>query len=230
MNPAKSSIQSIDLDDLERRLRDFVDPASPDVASGGHDRQATTARVENIRIATETKPSSVRNGQGASSPGGSARPVPAAVKLTDLDAVERRLREVASAVLRKPAEASKQGDEVLTKLARIVGRDTRSEGANREDAEKVRASSVTPIDRKGSPGTSSPKISDAYQGRAARAAMKRASGIGEFASRARPIRRAARIGKGGEPNPRKGRSSGASSTRRAHSSRARLPASMASSA
>jgi hypothetical protein len=179
MNPAKSSIQSIDLDDLERRLRDFVDPASPDVASGGHDRQATTARVENIRIATETKPSSVRNGQGASSPGGSARPVPAAVKLTDLDAVERRLREVASAVLRKPAAASKQGDEVLTKLARIVGRDTRSEGANREDAEKVRASSVTPIDRKGSPGTSSPKISDAYQGRAARAAMKRASGIGE---------------------------------------------------
>ncbi len=140
-------------------------------------RCATTARVENIRIAT--KPSSVRNGQGASSPGGSARPVPAAVKLTDLDAVERRLREVASAVLRKPAAASKQGDEVLTKLARIVGRNTRSEGANREDAEKVRASSVTPIDRKGSPGTSSPKISDAYQGRAARAAMKRASGIGE---------------------------------------------------
>src|ERR1700759_704860 len=107
MNPAKSSIQSIDLDDLERRLRDFVDPASPDVASGGHEPRSTTARVDNIRVATETKPNSVRNGQGASSPGGSPRLVAAgAVNLTDLDAVERRLREVASAVLHKPAAAS----------------------------------------------------------------------------------------------------------------------------
>ena len=180
MNPAKSSIQSIDLDELERKLRNFVDPASPDVTSGGDQAGARTARVENFRVATASKPSSMSNGQGVSSPGGLPRPMSATVKLADLDAVERQLREVAAGVLGKPAAASKKGDEALTRLAQIVGRDTRSEGAGLERAEKARASSVTPIDRKGSPNSSSPEISDAYQGRAARASMTRASEIGEL--------------------------------------------------
>jgi hypothetical protein len=179
MNPAKSSIQSIDLDELERKLRNFVEPASPDVTSGGDQAGARTARVENFRVTAASKPSSVSNGQGVSSPGGFPRPVSATVKLADLDAVERQLREVAATVLGKPEAAPKKGAEALTRLAQIVGRDTRSEGAGLERAEKGRASSVTPIDRKGSPNSSPPEISDAYQGRAARASMTRASEIGE---------------------------------------------------
>jgi hypothetical protein len=179
MNPAKSSIQSIDLDELERKLRNFVEPASPDVTSGGDQAGARTARVENFRVTAASKPSSVSNGQGVSSPGGFPRPVSATVKLADLDAVERQLREVAATVLGKPEAAPKKGDEALTRLAQIVGRDTRSEAAGLERAEKGRASSVTPIDRKGSPNSSPPEISDAYQGRAARASMTRASEIGE---------------------------------------------------
>src|ERR1700751_4445155 len=113
MNPAKSSIQSIDLDDLERKLRNFVDPASPDVASGGDQAGARTARVENFRIASASKPNSMGAGQSVSSSEGFPRPVWATGKLPDLDAVEKQLREVAAAVLDKPAAASKKGDEAL---------------------------------------------------------------------------------------------------------------------
>jgi hypothetical protein len=170
MSPAKSSIQSIDLDDLERKLRNFVDPAPPNV-SAGDDPGARTARLENFRVANANKRGPIASGEGASPSMARTRLTSAAAaKITDLDAVEKELREVAASVLSKSTAASKS-DETLKQLAQIVGRDMRADAAGRERADEVPTFSVSAIDRKGSQKNAPSEIFEAYQGRAARASI-----------------------------------------------------------
>ncbi len=182
MNPAKSSFQSIDLDDLERKLRNFVEPVSPKTSSEGNQAEATKPRVGPFRAANATKPSAVSGGQGIEAGtrlrSGSGVTTP---KHPDLDSVERQLREVAATVLHKPtpvlkpAPGSKAADEAPPNLAQIAGRDKRADKPGRERPEGAQIASVTPIDRKSSRGKPPAEISEVYQGRLAQASMKRAS-------------------------------------------------------
>ena len=116
---AKSSIQSIDLDELERKLRNFVDPSCPNVSPPPANSQpAAKPKAEAPRVVAENTALPGHRGQvvAAPPPPPQARPAPVpgsqvsgSVKTTDLDDVERQLREVATSVLRKPAAPARKG-------------------------------------------------------------------------------------------------------------------------
>ena len=187
---AKSSIQSIDLDELERKLRNFVDPSCPNVSPPPANSQpAAKPKAEAPRVVAENTALPGHRGQvvAAPPPPPQARPAPVpgsqvsgSVKTTDLDDVERQLREVATSVLRKPAAPARKGHDSLAELAQVVRRDrqpgvagrARHDAASSASAPSAPASSasasngsVKPIGRQGPTGRSHQEIADAYQGR-----------------------------------------------------------------
>lgn len=163
MNPAKSSVQSIDLDELERKLRNFVDPSSQNPISKGGDSGTRAQQGENLRLAAAKKSPASIMPQASPRPRSPAKA--AAIKVADLDVVERQLRDVAASVLSKPAP-EKRGAEAPAPSSKNFGREKSPGASSRENSDASSGGSlVSLIKRKSSPERPSSPPFDPYQGR-----------------------------------------------------------------
>jgi hypothetical protein len=128
----KTSITDVDLDEFERQLREFESSRLKSSTAGVSEHP----QVEAAQVSGGKNPKGGRQNRRAPTPASSVqarqKPMKSSAK-ANVDDVERRLREVASSVLRKSRPSSEKGDL-------LVSRDKQPEQIPRFNADEKAAS------------------------------------------------------------------------------------------